>query len=69
MKYKFRAKSVKTGKWVEGNLAYATTLKTRINPVSKTKVFIVNHKCNGGLIYVTDRTLVDEDTVELIKEQ
>ena len=64
MKYKFKAKEKKTGKWVKGDLAYVETLKER----TKVKPMIVTHGGHGGMVWVYNRYVVDESTIELIEE-
>lgn len=65
MKYKFKAKDIKTGKIVTGDLAYVYQLRSSKEP----KPYIVCHYANGGNIYLTARFMVDENTIELIKEK
>ena len=64
MRFKFRAKELKTDRWVEGDLAYAT----RVHESSGIKPMIVNHYIHGGIIYIGERHFVDEGTIELITE-
>lgn len=63
-KFKFKAKDIKTGKWVEGDLAYAERRFERegIRPM------IVNHCIHGGIVWVGNRFFVDENTIQLIEE-
>ena len=63
MKYKFRAKTL-NGEIVEGDLAYVTQ-----NVFGKIKIvpYILKHRANGGMLYITNRYKVDENTIELIK--
>ena len=64
MKYKFRAKDLKTGQWVEGDLAYGI----RMQETHGIKPMIVIHHIHGGMVWVARRYFVDESTIELIKE-
>ena len=67
MKYKFKAKNLKTGEWVEGDLAYVHQwLKNR---TTRIKPMIVTHHASGGMVYLSSRYLIDENTIELIKEE
>lgn len=63
MKYKFKAKDLKTGEWVEGDLAYAK----REFEAPGYKPMIVSHHIHGGMLYAGDRHFIDESTIELIK--
>lgn len=54
---KYKAKDIKTGEWVYGDLAYVQT-KKRIKPM------IVTHAAAGGMIYILGRHEVDEKTIE-----
>ena len=65
MKYKFKAQDIKTGQWVYGDLAYAEE-KTKTG--YKEKPMIMKHSCHGGMIYITSRYFVDENTIELVPE-
>ena len=60
MKYQFKAKDLKTGEWIIGDLGYVQSLKTL-----KTKPIIMTHYCHGGMIWVGKRYYVDENTIEL----
>lgn len=64
-KYKFKAKSLKTGKWVEGDLIHAYTVNEKV----KIKPMIVEVRIHGGMIWVHNKTLIDENTLELITEE
>ncbi len=66
IKYKFKALSLKTGKEVVGDLIYANTMNEKI----KVKPMIVSMYVRGGMLWATDRTYVDEGTIEpiIIKE-
>lgn len=76
MKYRFKAKDIKTGELVEGDLAYVNQYvyaKTKNSIYSKFKYckvvpYILTHNANGGMIYMINRHRVDESTIELIKE-
>lgn len=63
MRYKFRAKDLKTGKVVEGDLAYVYVSK-RIG----MRPMIVAHGIHGGFMWVGARHPVDEKTIEIVKE-
>ena len=67
-KYKFKAKDIKTGEWVEGDLIYAYTLLHK-TPNIKYKPMIVSCGCHGGMVWVGERHFVDENTIELIKNE
>ena len=64
-KYKFRAKSLKTGDWVTGDLVYVHTVNEKV----KVKPMIVEMRCHGGMMWVYDNSLIDESTIELIKTE
>ena len=70
MKYKFKAKDIKTGELVEGNLVYVrqSIFRKGFGVEYKTKPMIVSVYANGGMIYITERHYIDENTIELIKE-
>lgn len=71
MKYQFRAKDLKTGELVTGDLAYANMLsfsKKDGCQVRKIKPMIVVHNIHGGMLYITSRHFIDENTLELIVE-
>jgi hypothetical protein len=69
-KYIFKAKDIKTGEVVEGNLIYATQLIRKRRGVEyRVKPMIVKMCCCGGMLYATTRHFVDGDTIELIKEE
>ena len=63
--YKFKARDIKTGELVTGDLAYAETMYDK---TKKIKPMIVNHCIHGGMLYITYRYFVDEKTIELIHE-
>ena len=69
MKYKFKAKDLKTGEWVEGNLIYARQVYYG-KPVV-IKPMIVEFNIHGGIMWTHGgcRHFVDENTIELIKEE
>ena len=71
MKYKFRAKDLKTGEWVEGDLAYVKQLIIHKSKgvEYREKPMIVKLGSHGGMVYVTSRHYIDESTIELIKEE
>ena len=70
MKYQFRAKDLKTGEWVTGDLAYSDSMyfskKEGRWIIGKIKPMIVKHNIHGGMLYITTRYFIDEDTLELI---
>jgi hypothetical protein len=69
MKYQFRAKDLKTGEWVTGDLAYANVVSFRRKDGCKIrgiKPMIVEHNIHGGMLYVTNRHFVDENTLVLV---
>lgn len=63
MKYKFKAKDLKTGNIVQGDLVYAQ----RVFESPGTKPMIVKTFVHGGITWFNNRYFVDEDTIELIK--
>ena len=69
-KYKFKAKDLKTGEWVEGDLAYVKQLIFRKGKCVeyREKPMIVKMCCHGGMLYATTRHFIDEGTIELITE-
>ena len=70
-KYRFKAKDLNTGEWVEGDLAHVTQLvfKKGKGVEYREKSMIVKLCCHGGMVYATERHFVDENTIELIKEE
>ena len=70
MKYKFKAKDIKTGELVAGNLVYVrqSIFRKGFGVEYKTKPMIVSVLANGGRIYIAERYYIDESTIELIKE-
>lgn len=67
MKYKFRAKDIKTGELVEGDLVYARQVYHG-KPVV-IRPMIVEFNIHGGIMWTKQRHFIDEDTIELIKEE
>lgn len=66
--FKFRAKDLKTGEWVEGDLIYAKVRNFRTWPDSGVmKPMIVNMHIHGGMLWAGSRYFIDESTIELIK--
>ena len=63
--YKFKARNIKTGDYVTGDLAYA---ETTYDKTKKLKPMIVKHYIHGGMLYIGERYLVDEKTIELTQE-
>lgn len=71
MKYQFRAKDLKTGEWVTGDLAYAKSMSFRKSDecrIRTIKPMIVEHNIHGGMLYITSRHFIDEDTLVLVVE-
>ena len=66
-KYKFKAKNLKTGEWVEGDLIYARQVYTHKHVIIKP--MIVEFNIHGGIMWTRKRHFVDEGTIELIKEE
>ena len=62
-KYKFKAKSIKTGREVTGDLIYAYTMNEKV----AVKPMIVEMHIKGGMLWASDRTFIDESTLELIE--
>ena len=62
-KYRFKAKDIKTGEYVEGDLVYAK----RVCESPGVKPMIVKHYIHGGCAYIGERHFIDENTLELIK--
>ena len=69
MEYKFRAKDIKTGEWVEGDLVYAKVANFKTGISTKKKPMIVTMHIHGGILWAGNRHFVDESTIELIKEE
>lgn len=70
MKFRFKAKDIKTGEWVEGDLAYVNQCIFRKGKGVEYRVrpMIVKLNSHGGMMYATSRHNIDESTIELIKE-
>ena len=68
MEYKFRAKDIKTGEWVEGDLVYAKIANFKTGISTKKKPMIVTMHIHGGILWAGKRHFIDENTIELIKE-
>jgi hypothetical protein len=66
-KYKFKAKDLNTGEWVEGDLCYARQVCCG-KPVI-IRPMIVEFNIHGGIMWTRKRHFIDEDTIELIKEE
>lgn len=66
-KYKFKAKDLKTGNYVEGDLVYARQVYYG-KPVV-VKPMIVEFNIRGGIMWTRRRHFVDENTIELIREE
>lgn len=62
--YKFKAKDLKTGNEVQGDLIYAQ----RASETPGVKPMIVNTYIHGGMVWIGNRHFVDENTIELIEE-
>ena len=60
--YKFKAKELKTGNEVQGDLIYAQ----RAFETPGVKPMIVKTFIHGGMIWISSRHFVDESTIELI---
>ena len=59
---KFKAKSIKTGKTVEGDLA---TVNTVVFGKRFIRYYIVSHHANGGMIYIGKRARIDQETIQI----
>lgn len=68
MRYKFRAKDIKTGRVIEGDLAYVHQYYWRTR-TTKVIPMIVSHGASGGMLYVLSRHRIDESTIELVGEE
>ena len=66
-KYKFKAKDLRTGNYVEGDLIYARQVYYG-KPVV-IKPMIVEFNIHGGIMWTKRRHFVDENTIELMEEQ
>lgn len=60
--YKFKAKELKTGNEVQGDLIYAQ----RTFEFPGVKPMIVKTRIHGGMVWIGSRHFVDENTIELI---
>jgi len=67
MRYKFRAKDLKSNNWVEGDLVYVTFDRNKRLP--KVRPMIVSASGSGGMIWLAERYFVDESTIEIIREE
>ena len=63
----FKAKSIKTGEWVEGDLAYVYR-RDKMGRIVSVKPWIVSHHGNGGMIYIGIRHLVDPSTIKVFEK-
>ena len=61
--YKFKAKELKTGNEVQGDLIYAQ----RAFETPGVKPMIVKTFIHGGMVWIGSRHFVDESTIELIQ--
>ena len=71
MKYQFRAQNLKTRECVIGDLAYANVVSFRRKDgckIRSVKPMIVKHNIHGGMLYITSRHFINENTLELIVE-
>ena len=68
MEYKFRAKDLKTGEWVKGDLVYAKVANFKTGISTKKKPMIVTMHIHGNILWAGKRHFIDEKTIELIKE-
>ena len=66
-KYKFKAKDLKTGNYVEGDLVYAKQFYHG-KPII-IRPMIVEFNIRGGIMWTRRRHFVDESTIELMEEQ
>ena len=67
MRYKFRAKDLRFNNWVEGDLVYVTFDRNKRLP--KVRPMIVQAYGIGGMIWLGEKHLVDEDTIEIVREE
>ena len=67
MKYKFKAKDIKTGEWVIGDLVYAR--QAYYGKPVVIKPMIVEFNIHGGIMWTRQKYFIDESTIELIKEE
>ena len=63
--YKFKAKELKTGNEVHGDLIYAQ----RAFESSGVKPMIVKTYIHGGIVWIGSRHFVDENTIELYENK
>lgn len=70
IKYKFRAKELKTENLVEGDLVHVNQVIFRKDKgvEYREKPMIVKLNSHGGMMYATSRYYINENTIELIKE-
>jgi hypothetical protein len=68
MKYQFKAQDLKTREWVTGDLAYAESRSWKRDGriVITIKPMIVVHNIHGGMLYITSRHFIDENTLVLV---
>ena len=67
--YKFKAKDLKTGDWVVGDLVYArqhTYSNSTNKNCTKTRPMIVKMRYRGGMVWCYSRYFIDETTIEPI---
>lgn len=67
MRYKFKAKDLKTCEWVEGDLIYARQVYYGKPVVIRPMIAVFN--IHGGIIWTKERHFIDENTIEIIKEE
>lgn len=65
MKYQFKAKDIKTGEWIIGDLVYVHTMGEK----RKIKPMILTMYGKGGMVWTRDKHVIDENTIELIEEK
>lgn len=69
MEYRFKAKDIKTGEWVEGDLIYAVVENYKSWPnLGRKKPMIVSMHIHGGMLWAGNRHFVDEGTIKLIQK-
>lgn len=64
-KYKFKAKELKTGRWVYGDLVYAQ----RMHESEGERPMIVHTCIHGGMIWVSFKAFVDESTITAYEQE
>lgn len=64
----FKGKSLRTGEFVEGDLAYVYR-RNRRGRIISVKPWIVSHHGNGGMLYIGIRHLVDPSTIEVFYKE